>query len=166
MERSDLPYREKTELFLLNENWNLLVEDHTSYLMFPGWGIDENEKNSIEASAIRELKEETWLPIIWNLTYGWSVERDWFPERANNEKRKKRYKKYKWEKVHIFTWKVEKKQVDIELNEEDSREDISWIDLDAAIVKHQEYSKTDHINTIWYREAQLNAINSLKEIIK
>lgn len=34
--RNTLPFREKTELFLINEYGNVLAEDHQTYIMFPG----------------------------------------------------------------------------------------------------------------------------------
>jgi 8-oxo-dGTP pyrophosphatase MutT (NUDIX family) len=40
----------------------VLAEDHGTYIMFPGGGIDDHETDII-ASAIRELEEETHMTI-------------------------------------------------------------------------------------------------------
>ena len=158
--RSDLPYREKTEMFLLIDWTNkVLAEDHWNYLMFPGWWIDEAEE--IISSALRELKEETSLNVIWNLNIIWNVEWKWFPEWVNNEKRKKRYKKYQWEKVYQLLWKVDSLQDTNNNKEEDHWKNVEWIEITECIKKLIELANIDHPNTYPYRVAQLYSLRSL-----
>lgn len=158
-DRNTLPFRKKTELILLNHKWNLLVEDHWSYLMFPGWWIDEGETD-IKESAKRELFEETWLILDWDLKYLWNVSWKWFPEWANNEKRKKRYEEFQWEESYFYIWKTNKPE-NIKLSDEDSWKNIDWIPLDKAIKKFVELANEDHPNTYPYRIAQLNSLRTL-----
>lgn len=158
-DRNNLPFRKKTELILLNHKWNLLVEDHWNYLMFPGWWIDEWETN-IKESAKRELLEETWLTLDWDLKYLWNVSWKWFPEWANNEKRKQRYEEFQWEESFFYLWKTnppEKK----ELSDEDSWKNIDGLPLDEAIKKFVDLANKDHPNTYPYRVAQLNSLRVL-----
>ena len=162
MTRSALPYRQKTELFLINEEGNIVVEDHSTYLMFPGWGIDEHELEDLQASARRELLEETGLVPVGELEYLWSVARDRFPEWANNEKRKKRYEQFQGEESHIFIGRV--KQWEHDKSEDDAREHAKWMSLDECLEKFIQYAAADHPNTKGYREAQMGAIRSLEKV--
>jgi 8-oxo-dGTP pyrophosphatase MutT (NUDIX family) len=57
MSRKDLPFREKTEVFLYDNKKNIVAENHGHYIMFPGGGIDKGE--NMKTSASREIKEET-----------------------------------------------------------------------------------------------------------
>ena len=157
--RNNLPFRQKTELILLNNEWNVLVEDHWSYLMFPWWWIDEGEKNYRE-SAERELYEETHLYLDWPLCFLGSVSWKWFPEWANNEKRKKRYEEFQWEEVFFYVWKT-KKLIEKSLNHEDTWKNISWIPIEKCIKKLVDLADLDHPNTYPYRIAQLQWIRTL-----
>lgn len=157
--RNDLPFRKKTELILLNNEWNVLVDDHWSYLMFPWWWIDEDEKNYAQ-SAERELYEETSLKLESQLYFLWSVSWKWFPEWANNDKRKKRYEEFQWEEVFFYVWKT-KKLVEISLNHEDTWENISWLPIEKCIKKLVKLADEDHPNTYPYRIAQLQWIRTL-----
>lgn len=159
IDRKILPFRKKTELILLNDHWNLLVEDHWSYLMFPGWWIDQWEID-IRKSAERELYEETWLIIDWDLKYLWNVSWKWFPEWANNEKRKKRYMEFQWEESYFYLWKA-KLAEKVDLLDEDSWKNLEWIPLRDAIEKLVYLANNDHPNTYPYRIAQLNWLRVL-----
>lgn len=99
--RNHLPFREKTELFLITEAGNILAEDHGTYLMFPGGGIDGHETER-QSSAIRELQEETHMTVNGVLTPLCTVSWIWFPEWANNAKRQERYAEFQGERVHMF----------------------------------------------------------------
>ena len=161
--RDNLPYREKTEMFLLIDGSNkVLAADHWNYIMFPWGWIDEGEK-SIKDSAVRELIEETQLKLIWDLNVLWNVEWKWFPEWANNGKRIKRYKEFQWEKVYHLLWKVDwkrEKREWIEV-EEDSWKNVDWIEIKECIQKLIELANIDHPNTYPYRIAQLYWLRSL-----
>ena len=157
--RLSLPFRQKTELILLNEKGNILVEDHGNYLMFPWGGIDEWEIN-LKESAKRELYEETHLDIEGELEFLWSVSWKWFPEWANNEKRKKRYEKFQWEEVFFYVWKT-KKLIESALMHEDTWEDKTGIPLVECSQKLVELANNDHPNTYPYRVVQLNWIRTL-----
>ena len=162
--RNQLPFREKTELFLINEFWNIIAEDHGTYLMFPWWWIDFGEPDR-KQSAIRELYEETGYEIHGSLFPICTVSWVWFPEWANTEKRSKRYQQYQGERVHIFIWRVKSKNsFSIELDKEqkynDTWEYTGWINANECLKLFTKYALHDHPNTYAYRVAQYSAILS------
>lgn len=53
MSRKNLPFREKTEVFLYDGKGNIVAEDKGHYIMFPGGGIDKGE--NMKKSASREI---------------------------------------------------------------------------------------------------------------
>lgn len=156
--RKNLPFREKTELFLMTKEGNILAEDHGTYIMFPGWGIDENESNII-SSAIRELEEETYMTVDGLLMPQSTVSWVWFPEWANNEKRKERYNQFQGERVHLFCGSV-KEWEKPSLLSEDTWKNTGGIPPEECLKKLIEYAKKDHINTYAYRIAQQSAIRT------
>lgn len=156
--RTHLPFREKTELFLMTKEGNILAEDHGTYIMFPGWGIDANESDII-SSATRELEEETHMTVDGLLIPQSTVSWKWFPEWANNQKRKERYGQFQWERVHLFCGsarKLEKSQ----LFSEDTWKNMTGIPPEECLKKLIEYAKKDHPNTYAYRIAQQSAIRT------
>lgn len=161
--RTELPYREKTEMFLLIDWTNkVLAEDHWNYIMFP-WGWIDEWETSIKDSAIRELVEETQLKLIWNLSVLWNVEWKWFVEWANNDKRRKRYNEFQWEKVYHLLWKVDwnRKITEWVKMEEDSWKNVEWIEIEKCIEELIKLANKDHPNTYPYRVAQLYWLRSL-----
>jgi len=158
--RWKLPFREKTELILLNSNGNVLAEDHWNYLMFPGWWVD-NDYLTIMDGAIRELWEETSMEIDWELTFLGDVSWKWFLEWANNNKRKERYNKYQWEKVYHFLWKSKHKNWKHLNIEDDHWNNIEWIAINECVKKLIFLANKDHPNTYPYRIVQLNSLRAL-----
>lgn len=158
--RYNLPFREKTELFLINESWRIIAQDHWTYLMFPGGWIDSIDQ-SRSKSAIRELTEETGLEIIWELFPFTTVSWCWFPEWANTPKRKERYLEFQGEQVHIFIWRAKVQYGNNPLsNHDDKWNNITGMDPDECLETFVRYCLNDHPNTYAYRVAQYAAIRS------
>lgn len=156
--RNTLPFREKTELFLINEYGNVLAEDHQTYIMFPGWGIDEEDKIT---SAIRELQEETGYEIVWDLLPLCTVSWIWFPEWANNPKRLQRYQEYQGEKVYMYIGKTKKiAHTLLGAAEEDCWTYTDGMKPNECLDVFAQYAQKDHINTYVYRVAQYAAIRA------
>ena len=156
MSRTKLPYRETSDCFLLYKN-KLVCKDMQKYFIFPGGGVDKGEIPS--AAAKRECMEEVGARIK-KLYHVITVVWDWFPEWANNPKRKERYKKFRGEKIHIFIGRVE------EFTEPTSTEGDAWkgkklMSISTALKKMEEYAEKDHPNTYPYRIAQISALKML-----
>ncbi len=108
MSRKNLPFREKTEVFLYDKKGNIVAEDKGHYIMFLGGGIDGGE--DMKKSATREIKEETGAIVLpKDLTYIGYIDAVWFPEwKKNNPKRQQRYKEYQGERIHFLMGPVSK----------------------------------------------------------
>lgn len=157
--RQALPFREKCEVFLLHGKNQILAQDRGSYLMFAGGGVDPDE--TLEATAKREALEETGAVIKGPLNFICTVDFVWFPEWANNSKRRQRYENFQGERVHIFVGKASK------IGRATSDEGDHWIGRKTMSISRcldlvTKYGASDHPNTYAYRIAQISAINSLK----
>lgn len=157
--RRSLPFREKCEVFLLHGKNQVVAQDRTHYIMFPGGGIDHTENP--KTTARRETLEETGVSIEGSLKYMVTVDFVWHPEWADNPKRKERYAKFQGERVHIFIGKTKS------IGTPTSTEGDGWtgkktMPIDKCIELSELYGKTDHPNTYAYRIAQLSALQAIK----
>ena len=100
-----LPYRNVAECYLIYKN-KIVAQDASIYLSLPGGGIDEGE--TPEKGAKRELLEEIGAKIKGNLKIISVMKWDWDPSWANTDKRKKRYMKFRGEKVYSMFGVVDK----------------------------------------------------------
>ena len=127
--------------------------------MFARGGVDPDE--TLEATAKREALEETGAVIKGPLNFICTVDFVWFPEWANNSKRRQRYENFQGERVHIFVGKASK------IGRATSNEGDHWIGRKTMSISRcldlvTKYGASDHPNTYAYRIAQISAINSLK----
>ncbi|BBB62275.1 hypothetical protein UNDKW_4020 [Undibacterium sp. KW1] len=159
MNRKNLPYREKTELFLLTRSYEILAQDHGKYIMFPGGGVDPNE--DIVASSKRELLEEVGYEIVGDIYPVVTVEWDWFPEWANTATRKARYEEFRGERVFLFCGLCQPSKAEGEKHGDQWQGNIA-MGIDACLSLFDAYCMEDHVNTYAYRIAQRCAINSTK----
>lgn len=154
-----LPFREKSEAFLLCGKGHILAQDQGHYLTFCGGGVDPDE--SIEKTAARETMEETGATIDGKLTHLVTVDFVWHPAWASNPKRQKRYRQFQGERVHIFVGRVH------QMGRPTSTEGDAWkgkktMPITTCLRKLITYGTRDHPNTYAYRVAQISAINALK----
>ena len=94
-----LPFRKVGECYLLYKG-KIIAQDQGHYLSLPGGGIDRGE--TPEKGTKRELMEELGAVLKGKLKLLSVMTWDWDPSWANNEKRKKRYMKFRGEKVYSF----------------------------------------------------------------
>lgn len=94
-----LPFRKIGECYLLYKG-KIIAQDAGHYLSLPGGGIDKGE--TPEKGTKRELMEELGAILKGKLKLLSVMTWDWDPSWANNEKRKKRYMKFRGEKVYSF----------------------------------------------------------------
>lgn len=162
--RSALPFREKTELFLLNgSTGRVLAQDRERYVFLPGGGVDPGEKDVISA-AKRELSEEVGAVLDGPLTHVVTVDWVWFPEWADTPTRKERYRQFRGERVHVLVGRV--KPLTASTRGTDADGD-AWtgqrtLKLQECLDLMKRYAATDHPNTYPYRVAQQMAIEHLK----
>ena len=164
MKRHELPWREKTEVYICTSDKKILVQDHGKYLMFPGGGIDPTDKN-VHRAAAREVYEETGVKLKGNTSAFRElavVDLEWWPEWANNDKRKERYKEFRGERVHMLVYVDSSIQIPrVSSNdEEDAWTGKKCMSFDACIAVHELYSQREQENvaTTTYRIAQKMAI--------
>lgn len=100
-----LPYRKVAECYLLYKG-KIIAQDAKIYLSLPGGGIDRGE--TPEQGAKRELLEEIGAIIKGNLQTISVMTWDWHPGWASNDKRKKRYMKFRGEKIYSMFGVVDK----------------------------------------------------------
>ena len=100
-----LPFRKVGECYLIYKN-KIVAQDAKHYLSLPGGGIDRGE--TPEKGAKRELMEEIGAVLKGKLMLISTMTWDWDPSWANNPKRKKRYMKFRGEKVYSFFGVVDK----------------------------------------------------------
>jgi 8-oxo-dGTP pyrophosphatase MutT (NUDIX family) len=117
IDRSKLPFRKTTDLFIFDGKGNVIARDMRSYMSFPGGGVDEGE--TVEKSAMRESLEEvgaiTDKPKIRKvLSFIWS------PAWASTAKRKKRYEQFKGEEIYLLTANIKR------ITKPTSREGDAW----------------------------------------
>ncbi len=163
--RASLPFREKTELFLLNgSTGRLIAQDRGRYVFFPGGGVDPGETDNIIASAKRELAEEVGATLAGPLTHLATIDWVWFPEWADTPTRKERYRRYKGERVHVLVGRVEA----LRKNDKGTNADNNaWVGertlkLQDCLELIKRYGATDHPNTYPYRIAQQMAVEHLR----
>ena len=105
--RDYLPLRKNCEGYFIDDNHNILARDSgKGHLIFPGGGLDQNE--SLEEGMLREAYEETGVLIIGKLKKLGVLQIIWGNNWAKTEKQRKRYKKYKGDKMHFFFSKIKK----------------------------------------------------------
>ena len=92
-----LPFRKVAECYLIYNN-KIVAQDAGNYLSLPGGGIDRGE--TPEKGAKRELLEEVGAVLKGKMKVISVMTWDWDPSWANNEKRKKRFMKFRGEKVY------------------------------------------------------------------
>lgn len=157
MDRTKLPYRKTSDCFLFYKG-KIVAKDFGYYIGFPGGGIDKGE-TPVEA-ARREIKEEIGANVSKLRLLG-HIKWDWHPEWANNDKRKKRYAKYRGEDVYLFIGKID----NFEKPTSDEGDDWTpeFMKTKKLIKKLQEYGKKDPPNMDNYRQAQLIILNLLKK---
>ena len=157
-DRKHLPFRQKTELFLLFGTNKVVAQDREKYIMFPGGGVEPNE--SIIKAGRREAREEAGAVLDGGLKHVVTVDFVWHPEWASNPKRKERYAKYQGERVHIMIGKCKSlgKQDDIE----DAWKGARTMSISKCLKMLDEYGKRDHANTYAYRIAQHMALRNLQ----
>lgn len=163
--RARLPFREKTELFLLNgSTGRLIAQDRGRYVFFPGGGVDPGETGNIVASAKRELAEEVGATLVGPLTHLVTVDWVWFPEWADTPTRKERYSKHRGERVHVLVGRVEA----LRKNDKGTNADNNaWVGertlkLQDCLDLIKRYGADDHPNTYPYRIAQQMAVEHLR----
>ena len=165
--RTKLPYRETSDCFLLYKGKlvsRVATNDKskTSYLLFPGGGIDEGETPI--TGAKRECVEEVGAKLK-SLKLVYTVCWDWFPEWADTPKRKERYKQFRGEKVHLLIGEVDK------FNKPTSDEGDAWsgkklISLSTAIKIMNDNMCNEHANIKSYKTAQFIILNTILNMMK
>jgi len=157
-DRTKLPYRPVAECYLVHDG-KLIAQDHGHYIMYPGGGIDDGE--TPEEAGRREVEEEVGIKLDGDLIPITTVEWDWMPEWANNEKRKARYAQFRGERVHFLIGKIKS------IEKATSDEGDAWkgeisMDFDKLLELHDKYSSADNPNTKCYRSTQKALINTVK----
>ena len=98
--RNRLPFRINCEGYFIDNDRNILAKNSSEgFLVFPGGGVDNNEK--IEDAIFRETLEETGA-IAVNLEKIGELKFIWGENWAKTEKQKKRYQKFRGEDMHFF----------------------------------------------------------------
>lgn len=161
--RSDLPFREKTELFLLYGEGSVVAQDRNKYVMFPGGGLEAGEAPAVAGK--REAVEEAGAVVDGSLTHLVTVDFVWFPAWASNSKRKERYAKYQGERIHIMVGAC-KELAPTRTKEEDSWKGRRSMSISKCIKLIETYGEEDHKNTYAYRIAQLSALKVLDMMSK
>ena len=160
--RGDLPFREKTECFLVTKTGQVVAQDRGSYVMLCGGGVDPGE--DLLKSARRETLEEvgaTCSALKHLVTVDWV----WFPEWASNAKQRQRYMEFQGERVHIIVGFVDS------WGHSTSAEGDAWTGKKTMSIGHclalvREYGSEDHPNTYPYRIAQEMALQYLALLAK
>lgn len=156
-QRSALPFREKTELFLAYGAGQVVAQDRGSYVMFCGGGLDAGENHV--AAGKREAMEEVGATAT-DLRFLVTVDFVWFPAWANTPKRKERYKRFQGERVHVYVGRCAKLQKPTG-TEGDSWEGKRTMSAAECARLVEAYGKKDHPRTYAYRIAQLAALRAL-----
>jgi 8-oxo-dGTP pyrophosphatase MutT (NUDIX family) len=165
--RALLPYREKTEVYLLTtDGKRVLAQDHGKYVMFPGGGVDTGDRKNLAAAARRELKEEVGATVApGTLRHLITVDWDWFPEWANTPTRKERYAQFRGERVHFFVGQVGAVRVSISSQTDvwpGASEAAKSLPLTKCVQLVTRYGTRDHPNTRPYRIAQQLTLEVLR----
>lgn len=166
--RAALPYREKTELYLLNgSTGRVLAQDRERYVFLPGGGVDAGETDVV-AAAKRELAEEVGATLDGPLTHLITVDWTWFLEWADSPTRKDRFRQFRGERVHVLVGRVKPLTASTRGNDADGD---AWtgqrtLGLDECLDLMKRYAGTDHPNTYPYRVAQQMAVQHLKVLAK
>ena len=100
-----LPFRKVAECYLIYNN-KIVAQDAGNYLSLAGGGIDRGE--TPEKGAKRELLEEVGAILKGKMKVISVMTWDWDPSWANNEKRRKRFMKFRGEKVYSMFGVVDK----------------------------------------------------------
>lgn len=160
MGRESLPFREKTELFLLHGKNQVVAQDRGNYVMMPGGGLEKGEKAGVAGK--REAFEEVGATVAGPLVHLVTVDFVWFPAWASNPKRKERYAKYQGERVHIMAGVCSK--LDKSTDAEDSWKGKKTMSIDKCLKMIEKYGEKDHVSTYAYRIAQMMALKYIKKI--
>ncbi len=118
-DRSKLPLRNNCEGFFFTEKSKLLAKKTSFGVIFPGGGIDgfEDPINGM----IRETYEETGAKID-DINLIKTTDLIWDENWIKTDKQKKRYEKFKGDKMYFFTGKV------ICFEDPDKKENDFWFD--------------------------------------
>ena len=161
--KDKLPYRKVGECYLLYKN-KLIAQDHKFYLSLPGGGIDRGE--TPEKGAARELMEELGAVLKGKLQQISILKWDWHPGWANNDKRKKRYMKFRGEKVYSFFGVVDH-FVKPTSDEGDAWQGSKTMSLKKASTLAQKYlDKNTSENQYAYNLTKLNIISTIDNLNK
>ncbi|MBW2998039.1 NUDIX domain-containing protein [Candidatus Woesearchaeota archaeon] len=157
MSRDSLPYRKNCEGYFVIEDKILAKYTKECYLVFPGGGVDENEKP--EDAVLRETFEET-CAIIKEPIQKWGVvhfrwDKDWI----KTEKQRKRFEIFQGEEMHFFYGTIEEFKENCE-NYEDYWEGEKLMPISKAI-ELIEKEKPFNENIKDYREAQLKFLRNI-----
>ena len=160
--RNTLPFREKTECFLVTRTGQVVAQDRGNYVMFSGGGIDPGE--NLLRSAQREIVEEIGATVS-GLRHLTTVDWVWFPEWASNAKQRQRYTEFQGERVHIIVGFVDS------FGRSTSTEGDAWAGRKTMSIGHcldlvRRYGSKDHPNTYPYRIAQEMALQYLALLAK
>lgn len=158
MSRTNLPYRETSDCFLLYKG-DIVVQDKQHFLAFPGGGVDINE-TPIQ-SAKREIMEEVGGILDGKLYHITTIEWDWFPAWADTEKRKGRYKQFRGERIHLYVGKI-KKFVKPTSTEGDAWKGKITMKLNKSINRALHFYNNAHPNEKVYKSTQLIILKMLK----
>ena len=156
-----LPYRKVAECYLIYKN-KIVAQDAGRYLSLPGGGIDRGE--TPEKGAKRELLEEIGAKLKGSLKTISVMTWDWDPSWANTEKRKKRYMKFRGEKVYSMFGVVDKfiKATDADGDAWKGSKVMSF--KRAAAIAERVLKKDTPENQYAYNLTKLNIVSTLASV--
>lgn len=156
---SNLPLRINCEGFFTDGEGNILAKrNNNGYIIFPGGGIDKNEK--IEEGMIRETLEETGAKVK-NIKFLGKISIIWGDDWAKTKKQKERVKKYRGDEMNFFSGRIE------EFDEKNNSSEDYWegnkIMPISKVIKIIESIKDKDESTKEYREKQLKYLKEFLE---
>ena len=156
--RSNLPYRQNTDIYIYDGKGNVIARDMGSFIDFPGGGVDSGE--TPQQAAVREAMEEVGA-IVEKVVLHDTLSYLWPPEFADTPKRKQRYKKFKGSSKSFLSARV-KKLVKPTSKEGDAwSTDKLWMPIDKVI---KLIKKTITDETKEFRMMQINTLTKVKRL--